>query len=390
MVLYFITDSRFAQSNESIYNLNGSLGDSLWQRYLEHFEKIVVIARVKKNAPTNSTAPQTKDPRVSFIEIPYYLGVLGYLQQASKIKKIIRDNIVPGVAYICRVPSTLGNIAIDEIRKRNLKYAVEVVGDPKDSLSYTATHNIIPALLSYFTAYKLEKNVYNAEAALYVTNETLQKRYPIHNGGFSIGVSDVVINTNLSYEDIKPFPTDGVVKLLCVGSLEQMYKSPDIVLKALAKVLNNGVAAHLYWLGDGKFKNPMMALASSLRISDSVSFVGNVSKDQVNEYLRDSDIYIQASRTEGLPRALVEAMAVGLPCIGTRVGGIPELIEEEYLMTVDDINKLSEIISKLVSDKDYTLHAKQRNYFESLSFNPTELKKKRDMFFRVTKDLNSK
>lgn len=387
MTLYFITDSRFGKSPESIYNLNGSLGDVLWARYLEHFDKVVVVARVLQNAPINSEAPQTSDPRISFIEIPYFIGPFEYIRLASEIKKIIGLCIQEKAAYICRVPSTLGDIAIRELRRRKIKYAVEVVGDPRASLSYRATHKIIPAILSYFSANKLKRNVYGAAAALYVTNEVLQKKYPVRAGVFSIGVSDVVIDTNVMYCDVKPFPKSGTIELLSVGSLEQMYKAPDIVLKALRVAKDNGIAFHFTWLGDGKYKNDMIELSRELGISDSVSFMGSVSKVEVSDYLRSSDIYIQASRTEGLPRALVEAMAVGLPCVGSKVGGIPELITRNYLIEVDDVKKLAEIILRLASDISFANVAKEENFNKALEFSPVALTIKRDSYFLAVKCL---
>jgi len=385
MDLYFITDSRFGKNSGKIYNLNGSLGDTLWERYLEHFDRIIVIARVLQNAPANQTAPQTTDPRVSFVEIPYFVGPFQYIKLNKRIRKIIYTNIRGGAAYICRLPGTLGNIAVSELRKKKIEYAIEVVGDPKDSLSYTATHKIIPAIISHFSAKQLKKNVYNASAALYVTNETLQKRYPVNQRAFSIGVSDVVIDTKLSYSDVKSFPTSGTLNLLAIGSLEQMYKSPDIVLKALSIVKSRGVDFRLTWLGDGKYKNDMIKMSEKFSISENVFFQGNVSKEKVNQYLRNADIYIQASRTEGLPRALVEAMAVGLPCIGTNVGGIPELLNANFLIEVNNFKMLSSIICQFASYPSSAEFAKKENFEKAKEFNPSDLKIKRNLFYNAVK-----
>ena len=387
MDLIFITDSRFAKSNNSIYNINGSLGDALWERYLEHFDNIVVVARVLHNAPDNKKAPQTTNSRVRFIELPYFIGPIQFIFKKNEIKKIIKTCISNNVAYICRVPGTIGNLFVSELRGQGIPYALEVVGDPKESLSYRATHKIIPALLSSYAAYKLRNNVYNANAVLYVTNVTLQSKYPVKLGISSFGVSDVVIETDLESKDVKEFPSNGKCELIAIGSLEQMYKSPDIVLKALEIVISRGYSFHLTWLGDGKYKKEMLSLAKELGIQEFVSFVGNVSKVDVNKYLRCSDVYVQASRTEGLPRALIEAMAVGLPCVGTKVGGIPELLSEDYLFKVDNYKQLADILCRFVTDADYVNKAKYENYNKALSFTPQILKTKRDSFFRIVKEL---
>lgn len=68
-----------------------------------------------------------------------------------------------------------------------------------------------------------------------------------------------------------------------------------------------------------------------LPIVNKVKFLGLLDIEDVNKYLEKIDIYIQPSRTEGLSRALVEAMSRGCFCIASKVGGNPELIEEKYL-----------------------------------------------------------
>lgn len=388
MDLYFFTDSRFAKSRESIYNLNGSLCDTLWERYLEYFDRIIVVARIKQNAPINDIAPQTKNPRVSFVELPYYVGPIQYLKQRMTVQKIVRGSIKKGNAYICRLPSKVGHIAISQLRKEGIPYAIEVVGDPQVSLSYKATHKIIPAILGLFAGSTLRKCAINASAALYVTNEILQKKYPVCNRGFSVGVSDVVIDTKMKFQEVRPFPQTGTINVLSIGSLEQMYKAPDIVLKAIAVlIIKKNVDLHMIWLGDGRFKQSMKQMAASLGIAKHVSFIGNVTKAEVNEYLHKSDVYVQASRTEGLPRALIEAMAVGLPCVGTKVGGIPELLGREYLMNVDDYNQLANIILRFKEDADYVKRAKETNFTKAMLFNPRSLKAKRDLFFQAVKKL---
>lgn len=388
MDLVFVTDSRFGKSKNCIYNINGSLGDVLWARYLEHFDTITVIARVQQDAPTNNNAPQTTDPRVKFVHVPYYIGPLQFIRNKKNILKTIETYLHDKkAAYIIRLPSTLGNLAINKLLDKHIPFAVEVVGDPKDSLSYTATKKIIPALLSKIYAKNLRKNVINAKVALYVTNETLQKRYPICKNGFEIGVSDVIIDHYIDINEIRSFPTQGVIKLLAIGSLEQMYKSPDIVIKAVNTLVNKGLNIQLTWLGDGKYRESMKMLANKLGLANNVDFVGNVNRNEVFEYMRMSDIYIQASRTEGLPRALVEAMSVGLPCIGTRVGGIPELLEDRCLIDVNRSDQLAVTIERMIEDNSFVNDIKIRNYNKSKEFNHFDLKARRDEFFNKVKEI---
>ena len=65
--------------------------------------------------------------------------------------------------------------------------------------------------------------------------------------------------------------------------------------------------------------------------------------------LTDSDIYIQPSLQEGLPRAVVEAMSTALPCIGFNTGGIPELLEPEYIVKLKNVDGIVQRI-KILED----------------------------------------
>lgn len=148
---------------------------------------------------------------------------------------------------------------------------------------------------------------------------------------------------------------------MSVGSLEQMYKAHDVVLQALALLKTRGVNCKLTWLGKRKHKEAMRKLASTLHISNDVIFKGNVSRDEVDETLRNTDLFLLVSRTEGLPRALIEAMAMGLPCIGTQVGD-SELLDEQVLIPVDDSQALTDKIEFLLNHIEAIDKQASRNY----------------------------
>lgn len=378
MKLSFVTDSRFTFYDGKYYNLNGSLGDAIWRRYLHVFSDITVYARVSHDLKPAHNAPTTEDTRVKIVELPYFVGPKEYLKKRKAISKLFEEQLITGVAYICRLPGKVGELAINVLKKRDINYCVEVVGDPFVSLSYRATHNVVSSLLRYPQCLSLKKAVKDAFAAQYVTEYTLQNRYPTKLGSFSIGVSDVIITKQQPPQQFKPRTP---LKVLACGSLEQLYKSPDIAVRVIKKLSDEGIDCLLTWLGDGRFKSKMVALSESLGVNNRICFVGNVSKNEVGEYLQDTDIFLQISRTEGLPRALVEALSYGLPCIGTNVGGIPELVPNECVVPVDDVTSICEIIKKFLIDPSYTDRIKKQNYSRSLNFLPEILNKKREQFY---------
>jgi glycosyltransferase involved in cell wall biosynthesis len=94
----------------------------------------------------------------------------------------------------------------------------------------------------------------------------------------------------------------------------------------------------------------------------------------------DIDVYTQPSHTEGLPRALVEAMSLGLPCLGSKVGGIPELLEENCLFTPQS---KAEILLKIKQiNKEWMLNHAERNFEKSQEYTRDILEERRRVFYK--------
>ena len=94
-------------------------------------------------------------------------------------------------------------------------------------------------------------------------------------------------------------------------------------------------------------------------------FTGSISPHLLPKYLRIADVFVRPSRSEGLGSAFLEAMAAGLPVIGTRVGGIPDFLkdgETGLFCKVDDPKSIVEKINLLTADKNLQNHIIQKGY----------------------------
>lgn len=114
--------------------------------------------------------------------------------------------------------------------------------------------------------------------------------------------------------------------LVCTARLSKV-KGVDILLQALARVLQQGIRCKCIILGDGPLRDELVGLAERLGLNKAVLFEG-FQKD-VRPYLQAGSAFILTSHTEGLPLSVLEAMACGLPCIVTNVGGTAEAVENE-------------------------------------------------------------
>lgn len=382
MELVFITEARFVRDGENVYCMDNSMTNRLWERYLAIFDHVNVVARVSAKKKDIKKENLASNSRVSFIDLPYYVGIGQYLGVRSQIKQILSDTLIAGNAYICRIPGTLGGMAASILQKRNIPYGVEVVGDPWDVFAPGAFKHPLRIVLRYQGYWSLKRSVKYAMAVLYVTKEQLQKRYPALEARWIGNASNVMIKSESVPPQAHVLRKKERYELISVGSLAQMYKAPDVVIQALVLLKERGEDVHVTWLGDGLYKKNMQEYAQSLGVGDMITFAGAVSMETVAEYLRASDIFILVSRTEGLPRALIEAMAEGLPCVATNVGGIPELLEDAMLIPKNDAKALADKVAYLLRDIEEANRQAKVNYLQAKDYYDVVLQKRRNDFYR--------
>lgn len=387
MNLIFATEARFIKRDNKYYSLGG-FSKTLWDRYLEHFDTLTVVARVSNDSSeyVDDTMIASCD-RVNFIELPYYIGLIGYLKNRRVIRNILLSTINKQSVYICRLPGQIGSELINVLKENNIPYACEVVGNPWDVFSKGSINHPLRPIIRRIATKKLKKQVRGAMACLYVTKYTLQDMYPADSSAFSIGVSDVIIKKCHIAESPKKLMESKKYTIMSVGSLSQMYKAPDIVIKALAMLKEKGIETKLVWLGDGIFKSEMIELAKKYEVD--ADFKGNVSASDVHLNLNNADIFLLVSRTEGLPRAIVEAMAHGLPCIGSNVGGIPELLSKQMIVEKENVSQLANLIEKLIKNPELANKESYRNLQEAKTYEETRLIELRNQFFKYIKQKNS-
>jgi glycosyltransferase involved in cell wall biosynthesis len=137
----------------------------------------------------------------------------------------------------------------------------------------------------------------------------------------------------------------------CVGLLWEA-KGQEYLIRALAELYTEGAVTVLL-VGSGAYEDRLCALAKEHGVAEKVRFLGW--RDDVPRILRALDLYVQPSLTEGLPLAVVEAAAAGLPIVASEVGGIPEIIthgRDGLLVPPGDPNALAAAIQKLLDDPD--------------------------------------
>jgi glycosyltransferase involved in cell wall biosynthesis len=154
-------------------------------------------------------------------------------------------------------------------------------------------------------------------------------------------------------------PPERPTRLLFVGRLVRR-KGLDVLLRALPRVVRHDDSVRLEIVGDGPEREPAVALARELGILDRLEFHYVATPQEVAAQLRGAHLFVMPSRrmpdgeVEGSPVVTKEALAVGVPVVATRNGGLPETIPPRYrdeLVPEDDPDALGERIVALLEDR---------------------------------------
>lgn len=376
-------EARFSKTpDQKIWTEDGP-GYSFWQRYLDVFESVEVLARVQDISDVSPRWNRADGERVRFISLPYYIGPYQYLRNAMKIDKITMAVVQKADAVILRTPGQISNRLFYYLRKNSHPYGVEVVGDPYDVFAPGAVRHPLRPFFRWSGKRQLQEQCRWALGAAYVTGNALQRRYP--NDLYSTHYSSIDIGTDAyaAYPKTQ-FGAAGLFRLVFVGSLAQLYKGPDILIDALTQYLSTGHSGvKLIMIGEGQFRTALEEQVARRGMNDIVTFLGQLpSGEAVRKELLQADLFVLPSRTEGLPRAMIEAMACGLPCIGTNVGGIPELLAPEDLVAPGDARELAAKIKEVLSNPLRLSSMSTRNLERAKDFRADILNQRRRNFYQ--------
>jgi glycosyltransferase involved in cell wall biosynthesis len=146
---------------------------------------------------------------------------------------------------------------------------------------------------------------------------------------------------------------DERIVVACSGSFRTRKRLP-LLITAFRQLVERRTDVILLILGGGRgYEQAMADLVTELGLDSHVWFAGRISQTEVLSYLQRSDIFCMVSALEGMPVALIEAMAMGLAVVGTRIPGIEEAVIDEQtgvLVDLDDVKGLSSALLRLVDN----------------------------------------
>ena len=362
----------------------GTQFSTIVQRYKSAFGDIHACFRVTDM----DTLPAGFESAENFFASCY--GVRG-LSAAffGKYKSGIRNMITECDLLIVRCPTLLGITAATIARRIGKPYMAEVMGDAWDAYW---NHGIAGKLMAPYYHLQTKRCVWEATFALYVTEKYLQSRYP--SKGLCIGASNVLIKETpkevieRKYAHYRAERNEPLV-LMTSASVDVRYKGQEYVITAIPLLNASGIRVKYMMCGDGE-GGYLKALVKKLGIESQVVFTGRLSLDDIFKHLDETDIYIQPSLQEGLPRSVIEAMNRGCHVIGARTAGIPELLDDCYVVKRKSAADIADKIMSIVNlSKEQKMALCHRNYEVSKKYLAEVLDKKRNTFFsQIVESIN--
>ncbi|WNC69555.1 glycosyltransferase [Thalassotalea nanhaiensis] len=376
--LLFVHDHIFIRGQDNNIYSQGGFPKQLWSKYFDCFSKIDVIARCSDEVEVNtepyvlSTAGNVFFHFVKKISSPKTL-----LKNFSSVSSIIENKVRTSEYVIARLPSENGLLAAYYAKKYKKPLLIEVVGCAWDSLwHYGGTFSKFYAFISYA---RTKMAIKTSDYVLYVTKEYLQEKYPANEFAKVVSASNVAINNQITVASPLYEKDYSTIKVGLIGNFKTRYKGVHTAIEAINLLNNKGVNATLYILGKGD-KSEYLELAEKLGVGNKVVFCDPVpSGKPVLDWIDNIDLYIQPSLTEGLPRSLIEAMSRGRLCIGSKVGGIPELLSADFLHQPNNAEDLSNVIFNTMQ-KDLN-EISLTNINKSKSYNQSTIYQRRLSFF---------
>lgn len=366
----FIMDGNFNEHEGEIYSPHMH-HKAFAGRFSPHFGEVEILGRAfPKKVPVG--APVTAE-KIYFKKIPHYRGLIGLARRIPSIIKILNENIKKSDILILRFPGNISSLALLIAKINGKKFSVEVVAEPRDYYSKKASTHPLRWLARAFHANTTRIAAQMGVTVRYVTNGYLQSAYPAKSS-YIFGFSDVYL-PRIELEHYTNKKTGTAIKIVNVAMMHNQSKGHIQLLHALKMLHEENTDFECTLIGDGALKDALERLSEELGISHRVNFAGLVSPSETLwREISKFDLFILPSFQEGLPRALLEAMAIGLPCIASNVGGIPELLpshatfqagsSQEIYNKIRECHQNKDLLKKIKDSSSEIIKKYNEEYFE--------------------------
>lgn len=368
--LRIFSEARLHRGSDAVMALDPASGPAIWAQYVDRIGDVELVARV---------GPATDEARIPLdgidvFPLPYYHGLRQLLLRSPFVVVKLARAVSGSRLLLFRMPGILSMTGAVIARGLRRPYVAEVVGDPYDVLR-SGVAGRVGIRVAQPLARLMAWLVRGAEAVRYVTDASLQERYPARRGVSVHAYSNVQLTDADFVEKPRNVESAPVApRIVAVGSQDQLYKGHQDLIAAVARLNQAGLRCELTLIGAGQYQEYLKSLASRVGAADATRFLGRIEdRAELRAQLDSADVFCMPSHTEGMPRALLEALARGVPSIGTTVGGMPEVLPEASLVAPGDVGGLAELIKTTSQSAEHLKRASEDGWNRAQAFRASRL-----------------
>jgi len=362
-----IHDAHFFKKNGKFYC--NKIDYNLILKFSFYFDQINIVVK-QGTYNENSVELDIKNINVTMVKsITNIKNVFSYFSVYKKIKITVEKSD----AVYCR--GINGIIANKVAYKKNIPSITYLGGCVYDSAKLSGSK--LKRVFAKPLYLMMKKSVEISTIVVYCS-KYLVKKYPTKGKKFFwTGVEINDINDEIIKKRLNKIDNMSKINIGLIGHLKNNIKGIDTAIKAI-RLLDEKFKLKILGPGD---PNKYKTLIVSKKVKDRVCFCGTVKGGKkVLEWLDDIDIYIQPSLTEGLPKATIEAMSRGCPVISSNVGGLIDIVNNQYIIEPGDYKKLALLIKKLSEDKKLMKKLSKYSFDISNHYSLEKLDRKFNLF----------
>ena len=363
MKLVVAIEHHFVETGGRIYTAL-SFGYEYWKEYLEVFDEVYVLARVGYSDVIPKNHFVADGPGVKFIYIPDYFGIWQFLLHLPGMFAASFRSARLGTCFILRSGNVCTVLWLC-LKLLGKPYSREVQGHIKEGITQFTRYNypLIGKFIALFSDYLARAQAKGAFCASYVS-QFCRRLYPTKNPDREFVFSSVRLTKDLlrgsrSENDFK----HELFNILSIGRME-LEKGHCVLLEAASNLRKRDIKDwQMKIVGGGRQLDPLRDKVKKLGLGSYVEMVGPVEYgEQLFKYLDAADLFVLPSLTEGMPRSLIEAMARGLPAVGSGTGGIVELLSDSQLVPPGNPLLLAEAIANRIGQFDKLAEDSRKNF----------------------------
>lgn len=355
------------------YNSKGVIDYDALCNYRISISDITVLVRCIKADKHENDWLRIDGEGVSVWPVPEYKSIVKTFLFLPGIAARVLRGIKHCDRYMVRLPGPTGLFVALLLWLKGKKYAVEFVGHASESFIETRKRLRFRRFYGRLFEAAIKFFVHRAHCVAH-RSQYLRKLYPNKCAEKEWVFSGVQLDGVVSRPRGAEFFSAAPFKVISVGRLQD-EKGHKILLEGFRMVCErSGLPVELHLVGDGPEYPQLEEEAVRLGIGHLVHFYGRVQRGpKLFSLLDEAHLFVLPSLTEGMPRSLIEAMARGLPGLGSAVGGIPELLREECLFPPGDAKAIAEKILSLVGKPEKLAALSKENFEQSKHYWPEAL-----------------